>query len=101
MEEASAVTAAAIEHTEIENGIEDSSLDEETESMIPDDSKGDEEREIDSAKEALLQVCRYSIQTCEPHSTMRVRIGVHMSVFNKKLLDSDKNLRKLISKCFY
>ena len=59
MEEASAVTAAAIEHTEIENGIEDSSLDEETESMIPDDSKGDEEREIDSAKEALLQVCRY------------------------------------------
>ena len=80
MEEASAVTAAAIEHTEIENGIEDSSLDEETESMIPDDSKGDEEREIDSAKEALLQVCRYSTQTCEPHSTMRVRIGVRMSV---------------------
>ena len=33
--------------------------------------------------------------------TMRVWIGVRMSVFNKKLLDSDKNLRKLISKCFY
>ena len=61
MEEASAVTAAAIEHTEMDdiveqNGIENSSLDEESESMIPDDSKGDEEREIDSAKEALLQV---------------------------------------------
>ena len=36
----------------------------------------------------------------DSYCTMRVWIGVHMSVLNKKLLDSDKNSRKLISKGF-
>ena len=62
MEEASAVTAAAIEQTEIldneesiaeQNGFEDSVSISSNELQ---NGKGDEEREIDQAKQALLNV---------------------------------------------
>ena len=67
MEEASAVTAAAIEQTEIldneesiaeQNGFEDSVSISSNELQ---NGKGDEEREIDQAKQALLNVSIFSI----------------------------------------
>ena len=66
MEEASAVTAAAIEQTEIldndesiaeQNGFEDSVS---VSSNELQNGKGDEEREIDQAKQALLNVSIFS-----------------------------------------